>query len=338
MKELLPTNDIYAQPINQDSDNEKNSYIKYEREKDPKRLSEIMEDIKNSKQISLEYEGQVIQLEYIEIPAKEKAEGEEKVLVIIPGFSFSHVSYDCTAKELAQYMGNCRVICFSPLDSGKSSSLKRSSLKKMNDVYYAAFQKIGIRPEYSEVTVIGHSRSDIIAMELAKSHPEIVKNIVLVNGIAANDKNITALAKDFVKHHILDIAPARFSESLNDDPEAFKNYLRQDVDQIKNFINPIRAVNQLKSVAQRKEVDLEKLLSEIKSNILILSSTDELSDFRQTRKELYEKLPDNIQKQHRIEIDGLHDEISSHPEAFVLKIKSWLESLDTKIVESDKNK
>jgi pimeloyl-ACP methyl ester carboxylesterase len=255
---------------------ESNPDFKYEKDKDPQRLEEISQGAETPKQISFEYEGENIQIEYIEVASKERGEGKEKVFVILPGFSASYVPYANTVKELAGYMGNYRVICLSPLDSGKSSSLKSSNLNKMNEVCNKAFLELNIDSDSSEVTVIGHSRSDIIALEMARSHPEIVKNVVLANGISANESNLLKLTYDFLKHINVDITPERIAEAFNGETEAAKNYWRQNVDFMKNFLNPTRAFNQFKSLAERRNINLEDLFSELKSNVLVMSGANEL--------------------------------------------------------------
>ena len=328
MKEQLSDMDKINEVTNQDEKSAPD--FKYERDKDPERLQKIAQGIENPKQISIEYEGERIQIEYIEVSAKENGEGKEKVLIIIPGFSASYIPYANAVKELAQYLGNYRVVCLSPLDSGKSSSLKDSNLNKMNEVYSRAFQKLKIEPDTSEATVIGHSRSDIIALELARSHPEIVKNITLVNGVSANEGNLPGLAYDFLKHINTDITPARIAGAFKGETEAARNYWHQNLDFMKNFLNPVRAFNQFKSLADRKKINLEDLLVQLKANVLVLSGTKELTDYQDTSKKLYHKLPDDVQKQHRIEAGGLHDEITAHPEAFALKLKRWLESIEDK--------
>lgn len=307
--------------------------FKYEKEKDPERLEEISQEMEKPKQISFEFEGKNVQIEYTEVPAKKQAGKEqsgdkEKVLVIFPGFSASRIPFANTVKELAQYLGDYRVICLSPLDSGKSSSLKGSNLNKMNEAYHRAFQELNIKPDKAEATVIGHSRSDIIALELARSHPEIVKNIALVNGIAANESNLPKLTYDFLKHVNLDITPARIAGAFKGETETAENYWRQNKDFFKNIFSPVKAHNQFKSVTEGKEINLENLLSELQANVLVLSSTKELTDYEDTREKIYQKLPADIQKQHRIEFGGLHDEITAHPEAFALKLKRWLESIE----------
>jgi len=301
---------------------------KYERDHDPAREEEISKCIESPKQISFTYEGENVTIEYIEVPAKEKREGKEKTLITIPGFSGSYVPYTGVVKELAQYMGNCRVICISPLDSGASSSLKNSNLDKMAGVYGRAFEELGISPASSETTVIGHSRSDIIALELARSRPETVDNIVLVNGISANESNLPKLTYDFLKHVNVEIAPARIREAFGGEAGAAKNYWRHNLDFMKNLLNPVRAFNQFKSLAARKKINLNDLLSRLKANVLVLSATDELTDYRDVSEKVYGKLPEDVAKEHHIEVDGLHDEINAHPEALALKLKKWLESLD----------
>ncbi len=307
--------------------------FKYEKDKDSKRLEEISQEIEKPKRISFEFDGENVQIEYIEVPAKkqmgkEQSGDKEKVLVIFPGFSTSYIPFANTVKELAQYLGDYRVICLSPLDSGKSSSLKGSNLNKMNEVYHKAFQELNIKPDKAEATVIGHSRSDIIALELARSHPEVVKNVALVNGIIANESNLPKLTYDFLKHVNVDITPARIAGAFKGEKEAAKNYWRQNKDFFKNISSPVKAHNQFKSLAERREISLENLLSELQSNVLVLSSTKELTDYEDTRKKVYKKLPADIQKQHRIEFGGLHDEITAQPEVFALKLKRWLESME----------
>ena len=87
-----------------------------------------------------------------------------------------------------------------------------------------------------------------------------------------------------------------------------------------------KIIFRFKSLAERRKINLDDLLAELKSNVLVLSGSDELTDYQATRKNLYAKLPEGVKKQHRIEAGGLHDEINAHPEAFALKLKRWLES------------
>ena len=58
--------------------------------------------------------------------------------------------------------------------------------------------------------------------------------------------------------------------------------------------------------------------------MLVINSTEEFTPWDKTREKIYQKLPDNIQKQHRIEVGGLHDEIIAHPEAFAIKAQAMV--------------
>jgi len=111
----------------------------YSKETDPGRLQEIKEKIEQSRFLRFEFEGQEIQIEYIEVEAKKTQEVHEDgvrspVDIIIPGFCASLIPFKPTVREMAEYMPDHRIICVSPLDSGKSSALKDSSLEKMNRV------------------------------------------------------------------------------------------------------------------------------------------------------------------------------------------------------------
>ncbi len=307
--------------------NEEN-YI-YKKDYDSLRLEEILKWIQNSKQIFVNNEWKDIQIEYIEIPAKKKEEGKEKVIVIIPWFWASYIPFRNTVKELAQYMGNYRIICLSPLNSWKSSSLKNSNLNKIKEIYIKAFQELGINSDNTETTVMGHSMADIVTLELARSNPEIIKNIVLVNWISANKGNLPKITNDFLNHVNFRITPIRVIWSFKWESETAKNYWKQTLDFLKNIINPTNTLNQFKLLAERRKINLEDLLSQLKSNTLVLTATKELTDYNDVRNKIYNKLPDGIKKQHRIEVWGLHDEIIAHPEAFTLKLMSWLWSLES---------
>jgi len=300
----------------------------YKRDKDPERVEEIQECLENPKIIEIEYEGKPIQLEYIEVPAKEKGGEKEKVVFMIPGFSASYKPFKGTVRELSQYCGDYRIVCVSPLDSGKSSSLKGSNLEKMTDVYFRGIESMGINPENSDMTIVGHSRSDIIAMNMAISRPDLVKNAVVANGIMANESNLGGLTYDFLKHVNTKITPERVIGAFKGDKEAAKNYWKTNVDFFKNILQPRKGWNQFKSLGERKKVDQYDLLSRIQSNILVVGSTEEFTPWDKTRENIYQKLPDNIQKQHRIEVGGLHEEIIAHPEAFAIKFKRFSKSIN----------
>jgi len=308
--------------------------VVYKRDKDPERVENIEECLENPKIINIEYEGQQIQLEYIEVPAKERGGEKEKVIFIIPGFSASHKPFKGTVKELAQYCGDYKIICVSPLDSGKSSSLKGSNLEKMTDVYFQGIESIGINPENSDMTVVGHSRSDIIAINMAVSRPDLVKNTVIANGIMANESNLGGLTYDFMSHVNTKITPERIIGAFKGDKEAAKNYWKTNVDFFKNILQPGKAWNQFKSLGERRKVDQADLLSRIQSSVLVVGSTEEFTPWDKTREKIYHKLPENIQKQHRIEVGGLHDEIIAHPEAFAIKFKRFSDSIDKKFAVS----
>jgi pimeloyl-ACP methyl ester carboxylesterase len=306
----------------------------YKRDKDPERIENIQECLKNPKIIEMEFKGQQVQLEYIEVPAKKKGEGKEKVMFMLPGFSASYKPFKNTVKELAQYCGDYRIICISPLDSGESSSLKGSNLEKMTNVYFQGIESMGVNHENSELTVVGHSRSDIIAINMAVSRPDLVKNTVIANGIIANDSDLKGLSslggltKDFLVHVNTKITPARIIGAFKDDKEAATNYWKTNVDFFKNILQPRKAWNQFKSLTERDKVDQDYLLSKIKANMLVINSTEEFTPWDKTREKVYQRLPENIQKQHRIEFGGLHDEIFDHPEAFAIKFKRWSESIN----------
>jgi pimeloyl-ACP methyl ester carboxylesterase len=304
---------------------------KYEKDQNPERVEQINEGVEHPKLVSFDLEGEKVQIEYIEVPAKkqEQCEGEkEKVIILFPGFCASYIPYVGAVKELAGYMGNYRIICLSPLDSGKSSSLKESHLQKMGEVYRAAFQKLGIDSAHTEATVIGHSRSDIIALELARSVPELVKNIALVNGITGKKEGLAGLTYDVTEHTFLDITPERMKGLFKGEVEAARNYLNQTRDFLRNMLKPTHILNQFGSLNERKKVNVKELLSQLKSNVLILSGTGDITDYKETRENIYENLPENIQAEHHLEIGGLHDEINAHPEGFVLKFRKWMESVE----------
>lgn len=306
----------------------------YKRDKDPERVEEIQECIESPKIISIEYEGRQIQLEYIDVPAKGKGKEKEKVIFMIPGFAASYKPFKNTVKELSQYCGDYRIVCVSPLDSGKSSSLKGSNLEKMTDVYFQGIEAMGINPENSDMTIVGHSRSDIIAINMAVSRPDLVKNTVIANGIMANDSNSWGLTYDFVKHvggkimprRIIGALPEKIIGAFRGDKEAASNYRKTTVDFSKNILQLKKGWNQFKSLGERKKVDQTGLLSKIKANMLVINSTEEFTPWDKTREKVYQKLPEDIQKQYRIEVGGLHDEIIAHPEAFSIKFKRWSES------------
>lgn len=334
-----PFNPEQMEEINKIMDSETASQpdVKYERDHDPERVETIREGIETPKEIEMEFEGQKVKIEYIEVPAKKMSPGaeteKEKVIFMIPGFSASHKPYAGAVKEVASYSGDHRVICISPLDSGKSSSLKGSNLEKMSKVYLEAIKAMGIAPEKSELTIVGHSRSDIIAMNLARIRPDLVKNIALVDGIAANESNLGGLTYDFLKHVNTKITPERITSAFRGEKEEAKNYWKQNVDFFKNISNPRRLVNQFKSLGERKKVNQDEILSKMQANALVINSTEEFTDWEKTRENVFQKLPDDIQKQHRIEVGGLHDEINAHPEAFAIKLKRWLEMVEGKLEE-----
>ncbi len=292
--------------------------FKYEREGDSERLEAVKESLDQPKIATINYEGEYIKIEYIDIPAKNDA---KRAIVILSGFEASYKPYSDTAKELALYNNDQRVICLSHL-SGKSSSVKDYSLDKMSKINTNFFKEIGLG-EY-ELTIVGHSRSDVVAMELGRTNPDQVKNIVLANGILANKENFGKLALDFTKHVVGKITPER----LSGEKERKKRYIKQCIDFTRNLLlsDPKKTLNQFESLGHRKKVDLGEALSQLKSNVLVLSSTQEFTPYKDTQEQISEKLPKDINSQLRITVDGLHDEIIARPEAFALKLKRWLES------------
>ncbi|MBI2473678.1 alpha/beta hydrolase [Candidatus Uhrbacteria bacterium] len=313
---------------------------RYEKVSDPQWLERIEQEIKTSKTVTFEFEGKSLKMEYIEVPAKdspEEKEGEhkEKVIVLIPGFAASHVPYAPPVRELAQYLPGYRVICLSPFDSGKSSALKGSSLEKMNRAYHEAFKQMGIDSEHSKATIIGHSRSDIIALGLASAYPDLVKQIVLINGVSANPSGLPKLAYQFTRHTIASITPERIKRAFKDEygrdeRDVAENYWRQTIDFMKNMLQFPQVVHQLNSLRQRQNVDLRSLLSSLASDVLILSGTADLTAYEDTSERIYMSLPDNVRAEHSIEVGGLHDELSAHPEGVALKVAHWLSSLRKK--------
>lgn len=309
--------------------------FKYEKISDPQWLAKIERDIKTPKFVTFEFEGKPLRIEYIEVPAKdspEEKEGErkEKVIILIPGFAASHVPYAPPVRELAQYLPGYRVICLSPLDSGNSSALKGSTLEKMNRAYHEAFKQMGIDSEHSKATIIGHSRSDIIALGLASAYPDLVNHIVLINGVSANPSDLPKLAYQFTKHTVGSITPERIRRAFKDEHggdewDVAENYWRQALDLMKNMLKFPQVLHQLNSLIQRKQVDLPTLLSSLTSDVLILSGTADLTAHEDTSERIHRGLSDQVQMKHSIEVGGLHDELSAHPEGVALKVTHWLE-------------
>ena len=309
--------------------------FRYEKETDPQWLAKIEQDIKIPKFVIFEFEGKRLKIEYIEVPAKdspERKEGEQKgkVIILIPGFSASYIPYAPAVRELAQYLGDFRIICLSPLDSGKSSPLKGSTLEKMNQAYGEAFKQMGIDQEHSQATIVGHSRSDIIALGLAAKYPDLVKHIVLVSGVSANPSNFPLLAYQFTSHTLARITPQRVLNAFKGEREVAENYWRQTIDFLKNMLKFPKVLHQINSLRERRRVDLPGLLSSLKSDVLILSGADDLTSPLHTNERIYQAAPKVIGIKHSVEFDGLHDEINAHPETFALKVTHWLSSLDKK--------
>jgi len=298
--------------------------FKYEQDKDPKRIKIIKENLNQPKIAKLKYEGENINIEYIDIPAKNDS---KKATVILPGFEASYKPYRSTAEQLALYNNDQRIVCLSQL-SGKSSSINDYSLDKISKIDTDFFKKIGL--EGYDLTVVGHSRSDVVAMELGRTNPDQVKNIVLANGILANKESSGGLAWDFTKHVAGKINSKRISGAFEGEGKEALVYMKQVYDFFKNLLSfkIKKTINQFQSMDDRKKINLDEVLSQLKSNILVLSSTQELTPYEDTREKISSKLPKDINSQLRIEVDGLHDEIVAHPEAFALKLKRWLESIE----------
>ncbi len=319
----------------QSKEGSKSKVFKYEKVSDPQWLEKIEQEIKTPKTVTFEFEGKSLKIEYIEVPVKdspEEKEGErkEKVIVLIPGFAASHVPYAPPVRELAQYLPGYRVICLSPFDSGKSSVLKGSTLEKMNRAYHEAFKQMGIDSQHSQATIIGHSRSDIIALGLASTYPDLVKQIVLINGVSANPSGLPKLAYQFTRHTVGSITPERIRRAFKDEHgrderDVAENYWRQAIDLTKNMLQFPQVVHQLNSLRQRKHVVLPTLLSSLASDVLILSGTDDLTSYKDTTERIQKGLSDKVQVKHSIEVGGLHDELSAHPEGVALKVAHWLE-------------
>ena len=305
----------------------------YEQDMDPQWLAKIEQEIKTPKIVSFEFEGKPLKLEYIEVAAKESQEQKEvkqkeKVIVLVPGFSASFVPYAGAVKELAKYLPNYRVICLSPFDSGKSSALKGSTLEKMNQAYHEAFKQMGIDSQHSQATIIGHSRSDIIALGLACAYPDLVKQIVLVNGVCANPSGLPKLAYEFTKHTVASITPERILGAFKDELDVAKNYWEQTKDFTRNLLKLPQAIHQFSSLKQRQAVDLPTLLSSLESDVLILSGTADLTSPEETSERISQRVSEKRRVKHSIEVGGLHDEINAHPETFALKTAHWLSSLE----------
>ncbi|PJA47541.1 hypothetical protein CO172_00960 [Candidatus Uhrbacteria bacterium CG_4_9_14_3_um_filter_36_7] len=315
----------------------------YSKETDPGRLQEIKEKIEQSRFLRFEFEGQEIQIEYIEVEAKKTQEVHEDgvrspVDIIIPGFCASLIPFKPTVREMAEYMPDHRIICVSPLDSGKSSALKDSSLEKMNRVYRQVFEEMGIDVSSVDLTVIAHSRSDIIGLGLAAAYPELVKNIVLVNGVSAKSDNLARLTYDFSQHTLKDITPERMKgffhkfapgeiyEGVSE--ETAQRYLEQTVDFMRNILKFPQAFHQFSSLAQRRIIDLDSLVKSLKSNVLILSGTRDITSPENSRQRIFENLPDTVQGKQSIEVGGLHDAPNADPEAFALKLAHWFKTLN----------
>ncbi len=298
--------------------------VTYKKETDPVLLAEIERESRTPKILSFRFEGADFQVEYLEISPKREGEGKMPVEVIIPGFCASLIPFKDTVKAMAEYMPDHRIICLSPFDSGKSSTLGRDhSLGKMNRAYRRVFEELRIAPAESELTVIGHSRSDIVALGLAVTYPDLIENIVLVNGVSAKESRLPELMFDFAKHTIKDITPARFGG----DARAAKRYLEQTIDFTKNMMSPKGVRNQLSSLIKRRRADVARMAKGLHSNVLILSGTADITDPAHSKSRILDNLPAHVQGKQDVELGGLHDAPNGDPERFAYTLVNWLASL-----------
>lgn len=311
----------------ENSFNPESGKVKFEKMGGAERIEEIEKAIKDKKISQIEAGGEQFKIEYIDVPAFEQNSEKKRVILLIPGFSTSVQSFEGTVEELASYVGDKEVICISPPDSGGSSSVEGLDLEKMRKILEGFLKDLNLDKD-SEITLIGHSRSDLYAMDFAKAHPELVKNLVIANGIAANEKSFLKLMKDFIGNVGIKQTVERLKNYFDGDEEVAENYLNVCRDFVSNMANPKRLKNQLSATKEAHKTNFREIMLEIKSNTLVITGTEDITDVYDTREKILNKLPENVNKQLRIEAGGMHDEIYTHPEAFALKIKSWLKSIE----------
>ncbi len=165
-----------------------------------------------------EFENQHMKIEYVVLDVRtdqEKAEAvknNEHTVVHIPGYGSSLRSPDAFAKLLA-LREKKRVIVMSQPSTGKSDSAPKEwmkfsrkersfapfaeSLSRAVDAIRANEAQSGNNLTTEELSVVSSSMGSIIAAEMAKAHPEKVKDLVLLHPGGVNEENVFQLARRY---------------------------------------------------------------------------------------------------------------------------------------------
>lgn len=164
-------------------------------------------------------EGEKMNIEYVVLDVRsdeekaKAAENNEHTVVHIPGFGSSYRSPDAFTKLLA-LREKKRVIVMSQPSTGKSDPAPKGWMKFRRDQRsFAPFaeslsravdairdleEKSGNQITTSELSVSSSSMGSILAAEMAKAHPEQVKDLVLLHPGGVNEENILRLASRYL--------------------------------------------------------------------------------------------------------------------------------------------
>ena len=181
----------------------------------------------------------IFQIENKNVHASDAGRGIDKnkhTIVLLHGSGLSHIVWSLTEQYLSNQ--NYNVLSLDLPGHGNSEGTCLSSIEKISEWIEKVFIKLNI----SEVTIIGHSQGCLEALEYNFNYPKKVKNLIFVGGSY----------KMPVNQDLLDFAEAG-------DEQAVKLMMKWGYENSKRFIggNPVKKIiNSPRDIKEILAIDL----------------------------------------------------------------------------------
>jgi pimeloyl-ACP methyl ester carboxylesterase len=179
-----------------------------------------------------------------------------------------------------------------------------------------------------QVDVIAHSEGTLYTIIAATLHPEIFKNIVLMApaGLIGPD-NVPALARRFLKKEKRYIAQGFKDKDSKNQSNIARQIIQVHLRSGKYIAtNPKRAFDEGVAMSQADTTHMLEVLRQKGIGIVVIHhADDEAFPMPRIQKNVKAKLFDGI-----LAVTGLHDDLITHPEKYVVAAEEMLKALENK--------
>jgi pimeloyl-ACP methyl ester carboxylesterase len=110
-------------------------------------------------------------------PISKRSNGSGQTVVLLHGFACSHKYWN----KVVRHMPHDKYRIFTPDSLGFGMSDKPSELRYDIDDHSEALAKDILEDTDQPIILVGHSMGAMIALRIAKQHPELVQKLVLIN-------------------------------------------------------------------------------------------------------------------------------------------------------------